>query len=487
MKQAAAPVSAGDHVLVPRPGPAAARARWLRVSTGLWAGTVLAAIATVAMTVVVWGNLTANDGFSELGGAVAAVTYATLGALIVRRAGNLIGWIMMGVGAGLAFLGVASAYAVIAVATYPGAVPAGKLVGLLAECSFAPCTFTIAFMFLLFPSGKLPSRRWRPLAAAGLALAGLTLSGLVVRPRLVQIPAPGGTSLTFQNPLGVAGLWPVLRVALVGTISGLAVVFVAFLAASIVSLVVRYRTGDPLLRLQIKWLAMTALMLAVFLVIALLGIAAGQTWVTNAAYQVVTIVVLFGIPAVMAIAILRHRLFDIDVIISRAVVYGLLSAAFTAVYAGIVLGIGTVAGHRGGPLLTVAAAVCIALLFQPLRHRFQQFANRLVYGERATPYQVLSDFAEDMAGQLGYGEALDRMVSLLAGATGATRAGAWIRMGAELRPVATWPPGSPPAAPVALSGHLELPPPSTRRARCRSGTATSCSAPCPCRNQRTSR
>jgi signal transduction histidine kinase len=347
---------------------------------------------------------------------------------------------------------------VIAVATYPGAVPAGKLVGLLAECSFAPCTFTIAFMFLLFPSGKLPSRRWRPLAAAGLVLAGLTLSGLVVRPRLVQIPAPGGTSLTFQNPLGVAGLWPVLRVALVGTISGLAVVFVAFLAASIVSLVVRYRTGDPLLRLQIKWLAMTALMLAVFLVIALLGIAAGQTWVTNAAYQVVTIVVLFGIPAVMAIAILRHRLFDIDVIISRAVVYGLLSAAFTAVYAGIVLGIGTFAGHRGGPLLTIAAAVCIALLFQPLRHRFQQFANRLVYGERATPYQVLSDFAEDMAGQLGYGEALDRLVSLLAGATGATRAGAWIRMGAELRPVATWPPGSPPAAPVALSGHLELPP-----------------------------
>ena len=277
MNQAAAPASADDHMLVPRPGQPAARARWLRVSTGLWTGTVLAAVATVAMTVVARGNLTANDGFSELSGAVAAVTYATLGALIVRRAGNLIGWIMMGVGAGLAFLGVASAYAVIGAVTYPGAVPAPKLVGLLAECSFVPCTFTIAFMFLLFPSGKLPSRRWRPLAAAGLVLAGLTLSGLAVRPRLVQIPAPGGTSLTFQNPLGVAGLWPVLRVVLVGTITGMTVVFVAFLAASIVSLVVRYRAGDPLQRQQIKWLAMTALMLAVFLVIALLGIAAGQT------------------------------------------------------------------------------------------------------------------------------------------------------------------------------------------------------------------
>ena len=222
--------------------------------------------------------------------------------------------------------------------------------------------------------------------------------------------------------------------------------------------------------------------------VGLLAIVAGRDGqaMKSAAYKVVPIVVLFGIPAVMTIAILRHRLFDIDVIISRAVVYGLLSAAFTVVYAGIVLGIGTFAGHRGGPLLTVAAAVCIALLFQPLRHRFRQFANRLVYGERATPYQVLSDFAEDMAGQLDFTEALDKMVSLLAGATGATRAGAWIRMGAELRPAATWPPGSP-APPPSPSAATPAYPPSTRRARCRSGTATSCSARCPCESQRTSR
>jgi signal transduction histidine kinase len=144
------------------------------------------------------------------------------------------------------------------------------------------------------------------------------------------------------------------------------------------------------------------------------------------------------------------------VIISRAVVYGLLSAAFTVVYAGIVLGIGAVAGHRVGPLLTVAAAVCIAVLFQPLRHRFQQFANRLVYGERATPYQVLADFAEDMAGQLDFTEAVDRMVSVLAGAAGADRAEAWIRVGGQLRPAAVWPRGSlpPPAVPLGPGGAL---------------------------------
>jgi hypothetical protein len=86
--------------------------------------------------------------------------FATLGALIVRRAGNVIGWIMLAAGAAQAFLTIASAYAVIGLATFPGSLPAAKQVGTLAECSFAAVVFTVAFMFLLFPTGTLPSRRW---------------------------------------------------------------------------------------------------------------------------------------------------------------------------------------------------------------------------------------------------------------------------------------------------------------------------------------
>jgi signal transduction histidine kinase len=140
------------------------------------------------------------------------------------------------------------------------------------------------------------------------------------------------------------------------------------------------------------------------------------------------------------------------------VVYGILSAATTGVYAGIVLGIGTLVGHRRGPLLTIAAAVIIALLFQPLRHRAQRFANRLVYGERATPYQALSDLAGDMAGQLDLTEAADRMTSVLAGATGADRAEAWIRVGTELRPAAIWPRDCAPSATVTIGVGGGLPP-----------------------------
>ncbi len=274
----------------------------------------------------------------------------------------------------------------------------------------------------------------------------------------MALPAPGGTSLTFQNPLSAGSLGPVLSTVLIGTLNGLFVVFALFLAVAFVSLAARYRAGGPLLRQQVKWPALMAVGIVICQPIGLLGITARQPWVTGAAETATALVALIGIPAAMTIAILRYRLYEIDVIISRTVVYGLLSAAFTAVYAGIVLGIGTFVGHRGGPVLTIAAAVSIALLFQPVRHRARLLANRLVYGERATPYQVLSDFAEDMVGQLGYSEALDKMVSVLAGATGATRAEAWIRVGAELRPVATWPRGSPAPAPVALSGHLELPP-----------------------------
>jgi signal transduction histidine kinase len=427
------------------------------VVAALWAATVLAAMAEAALTFVARDSLAHGDLASQLALAVSIASYATLGVLIVRQTGNLIGWIMLGAGTAQAFLTIASVYAVIGIATFPGSLPAAKQVGTLAECTFPAVVFTVAFMFLLFPTGTLPSRRWRPVAAAGLVLAVLTTAGLVVHPRLVELIAPGGASLSYPNPLATGDPGPVLRTVLVGTLNGLSAVFLPFLVATFVSLAVRYRTGGRLLRQQVKWLALTAVGFTLCLLIALLGIADGQAQLTTVAYTAVQLIALFGIPAAMAIAILKHRLYDIDVIISRAVVYGLLSAAATGVYAGIVLGIGTFVGHRSGPLLTIAAAVTIALLFQPLRHRAQLLANRLVYGQRATPYQALSDFAGDMAGQLDLAEAVDKMVSVLAGATGADRTEAWIRVGTELRLAAIWPHGSPLSAAVTIGADDSLP------------------------------
>ena len=264
----------------------------------------------------------------------------------------------------------------------------------------------------------------------------------------------------------------------------------AFLGAAALSLILRYRAGGGELRRQINWVALAGAAFALVQLVATVGIVADhgkQPPITGTAYAGSAIIGLLGFPAAITFGILKYRLYEIDIIVNRTVVYGLVSAGLTAVYAGIVLGIGALAGRQGSPLLTVAAAVAVALLFQPARQRAQRVANRLVYGERATPYQVLSDFAESMAGQLDYDQAVDRMVTILAGATGATRTEAWVRVGAELRPVATCP--APPLRPPPFRS-ATMPsclPSRWRRGPPLSGTATSCSARLPCRSRGTSR
>jgi signal transduction histidine kinase len=423
--------------------------------------TALLAVAGVVLTVLAWGALATSDTFSNLGTTVAAVAYATLGALIVRRAGNAVGWLLIAEGMGLAAMALTSAYAAVGIRSYPGSLPAAEQVGAVAEWIFFAIVAVLVFALFLFPSGTLPSRRWRLVAALNPLATGLLLTGFILAPRRVALPAPGGISLTYQNPFspGTAAGHAHSPIPF-GSLNGMTLLSVLFLGAAAASLVLRYRAGAGELRRQIKWVALTGAGFALLQLVALVAIVAdhGQLpTVAAVAYDGTELIALFGLPAVITIAILKYRLYEIDVIINRTVVYSLVSAGLTAVYAGIVLGIGTLAGQQGAPVLTITAAVVVALLFQPLRSRAQHVANRLVYGERATPYQVLSDFADDMAGQLDYDKAVDRMVAVLASATGATRAEAWIRVGAELRPMAAWPGGSGPPGPVPLVAGAALP------------------------------
>jgi signal transduction histidine kinase len=441
-------------------GPGGAPVTHLRRATAVaWFAVAVVALAGAVLTVLASGPLLTSDMISNFLAAPAAVLYATLGALVVRRAGNVIGWFVLGVGAGTAVFSSASAYAVLGI-THPGTLPVPELMALLAEWSFVPVFTAIVFMLLLFPSGTLPSPRWRPFAALVLLATALAMAGFVVHPRLIALPAPGGESLMVANPLGIDSLGPVLSTVLIGTLNSWGVVNTVLLAAATISLAVRYRAGGREARKQIKWIMVAAVVFTVAQLAALLGIAATGTEanpVTTVAFAVVPIVALVGIPALITVAILKHGLYQIDVIINRAIRYGLLSAALTAIYILIVVGIGTTAGYAGGPLLNAAAALAIAVLFQPLRRRAQLLANRIVYGRRATPYQALADVAQDMAAQLDADVALDRMASVLAGATGAVRVDVWVRVGARLQPRAAWPHGSDPPAAVPLTGPVALP------------------------------
>jgi signal transduction histidine kinase len=433
-----------------------------RATAAVWLLNLAAGLASVGLTIAGWDGYRVHDAFWNLVIIPAAVLYASLGVLIVRRAGgNPTGWLLIGVGLAQSAMALTSGWAILGV-RHPGTLPVPGLLGLLAEWTFVPVLSGLAFLFLLYPTGRLPSRRWRPFAAAGLALTGLALAGMLVYPRRMALPAPGGLSLALPNPLGIRSLGPVLSRVLIGTLAGASAVFVVILGGAIAALVIRYRSGSRETRQQIKWIMLIALAGGVCQAIALLALGVNHgrsSLVVTIAYTVIPVIALFGTPAVITLAILKHGLYQIDVIISRAVQYGLLSAVLTGVYVAIVIGIGTLAGYSGGGSgLSVAAAVAVALLFQPVRQRAQRIANRVVYGERASPYQVLADFAEDMAGQLDSGLVLDRMAAVLAGATGAERVGVWIRVGSELRPQVTWPAdGAGPAGPALVPASVPLP------------------------------
>jgi signal transduction histidine kinase len=216
--------------------------------------------------------------------------------------------------------------------------------------------------------------------------------------------------------------------------SVLLIIVPAFLSVvvSFASLLVRFRasTGDE--RLQLKWfVAGGAAVAATFIV----GTFADSPLVSIAQ----SLAVIFFFVAV-GVAILKYRLYEIDVVISKTVLYGLLAAFFTAVYVAIVVGIGTAIGSTHNPFLTVLAVTLIALAFNPARARAKWLANSIAYGKRATPYEVLSEFAEDMAGTYSLEDVLPRTAQMLAEGTGATRADVWLLSRSELVDETTWPP-----------------------------------------------
>jgi signal transduction histidine kinase len=217
------------------------------------------------------------------------------------------------------------------------------------------------------------------------------------------------------------------------------------LVVSFAAVVVRFRgaVGDE--RLQLKWFAAGAACVVVALV---------PTFVSNAGFwlvlQSLAFLVLF---TAIAVAVLKYRLYDIDVVINKTLLYGLVGAFFTAVYIVVVVGLGTAIGSTHNTFLTITAAAVIAIAFNPVRQRAKRLADRLVYGTRATPYEVLSEFSERMAGTYALDDILPRMARVLSEGTGG-RAEIWLRVGDVLRSVATWP-SDEPGAPAAQLGVVD--------------------------------
>ena len=371
---------------------------------------------------------------------VMPLTFALVGGVIARRRPqNPIGWLFLFMGMVIGLGGTASQYARYAAITNPGALPgaAWALWVYTWSGAFVYPAGAATLTFLLMPDGRLPSRRWRAVAVT----AACVTAAIVV----VTALAPGSNTgpdnrPKLDNPAGLAALAGMTNTPLQAVLwlAGLAVGLVAAAAP-----IVRMRRTQGEEREQLKWIAYVIIVTVIIDGLVTAGYFAfpQSPFLAGNTLNFAVIVLGFAValPAATGVAILKYHLYDIDVVISRTLVYGSLAVLITGVYVGIAVGIGELVGSGGKPNLglSILATAIVAVGFQPARERLQRLANRIVYGNRATPYQVLSEFSSQVAGSYAADEVLPRMAAVLQEGTAADSAVVWLRAGDALHPAAT--------------------------------------------------
>ena len=390
------------------------------------------------------------------------VTLFPLGGLLINRQQprNRIGWVMLAIGFFWAVSALAEMYVRWALILHPGSLPGGYVAYAYASASWLPPIVLMGvFLTLLFPTGRPPSPRWNVVAWLGLAVIVVGTLAITFAPGPLDGELP---AVDHDNPLGIDALGGILNVL---AIACWALIPVCMVAAAW-SLVLRFRRSQGVERLQLKWLTTAAAFTASCFALGIAASLPHQSQVEGTSlYTLVDVletisILSFGlIPIAIGIAVTRHGLYGIDAIMSRALVFGALGVFITGVYVAIVVGVGAAIGQRQPSVaLSVVATAVVAVAFQPVRERLQGLANRLVYGSRATPYEVLSDFATRLAGAYTTAELLPRTAQTVSECLGGARVEVWLRSGSRLAREVCWPPDSAAtAASVPIEGD-DLPP-----------------------------
>ena len=396
-------------------------------------------ILLLATVGALFGSDRNPDPFFGIIALVVIAAFSTLGRLIVTRAGNAIGWVFLGMAAAVTLTLPATAYIDAAYEVpYHPSLPGTEYAGWLVNLGPALLAMGIPMLFLLFPTGSPPSRRWRWVGWTWLAGAAMTTVWLMFRPG--EIYGEHGR-FHLDNPFALSFVEPFRF--LFFDIGTACILIAAF--ASIVSLVVRFRRARGEERQQIKWLMLVALAaLILFLFLGLFGLTAepGDHGVDDTIWAILVVVLLVGIPIATALAIFRYRLYDVDVVISKTIVYTGLALFITAAYIAIVVGVGALLGSgRSDTTLQIVATAAVAVAFQPVRQQIQHIANRLVYGKRATPYEVMASFGHRMAEVPSVDDVLPDTAETAARGVGATAARVTLELGDGSERSVTWPPG----------------------------------------------
>jgi hypothetical protein len=372
------------------------------------------------------GDWSAGGLWGGIAYLVAVFTYPAAGWLLAaRRPESPIGWLLLAIGVSWG-LGATGTYADYTVKLHHD-LAGGALVAALASGFWLPAIgITGTFLILLFPDGHLPGRRWRYVAWISAVAMAAGVMGLVFNPgSLADAGYPG-----VQNPLGIDALGPLLGANWVAIL-----VIVAMMVASAASLVVRYRRAHGLERQQLKWLAAAAAGVAViYAVVVPLGVftvpSSQHTPAWLGAAQTASLLSFGLIPIAIVFAVLRHRLYDIDVIIRRTLVYAVLVALLAALYLGGVTLVGGVvrsATGGSGAIGVTISTLAVAAAFQPLRARIQREVDHRFYRARYDAARTLEAFSGRLREQVDIETVTGEVLQVVRHTLQPAHATLWIR------------------------------------------------------------
>lgn len=378
----------------------------------IWAVSLLVTFTTLGYTAVhpLPASVAANFGGTGAGvvGIVFILTFASVGSFLAwKRPKNPIGWLLSATCVSYATAGFGTL-----LADFPRALPVANWLGWLYLLGLGLCVFVI----LLFPTGHLPSRRWRPVAwLAGAGLAGWAL-GNAFAPTILS------ANSQMRNPFGVTG--PAGAIFKVMAVAGVLLTVAGGLAA-VLSLTLRYRHAQPAERAQLKWLVyagalvVAAVLISMGPVVWIMGLGSATTDVQNAMASGAIALV----PVAIGVAVMRYRLYDIDRVVSRTVAYAIVTGLLVGVYAGLVLLATGVLRFHASVAVAVATLVAAAL-FSPVRRSVQHNVDRRFNRARYDADETVAAFANRLTDAVDFDTVRQELASVVQ--TALEPAGLWI-------------------------------------------------------------
>jgi hypothetical protein len=359
---------------------------------------VVCLLATVVFVLLSAGHrapagTAANSGVSAVALSLAGLAFCTVGGLLAsRRPGNAISWIFCVTGVGLSLSILGAAYAKYSVFAVSPPLPGTRLAVLLDDVLGPPCFGLIGAALLLFPTGRVPSRRWRP--ALWLSVTG---SSIIALGYLLKAGGGDPPFESVSNPFGLRG-----ASGLFDALTGFGWMFMGIgVVLAAVAMVRRLRRSRGLEREQLKWIAFAAGVVGVIVALDEISYFANVEGL-NSLRDTLLGVGLAAFPLAAGVAILRHRLFDIDVVINRAVVYASLTAVLAAAYLGSVLLLQLALDRitSGSSLAVAVSTLAVAALFRPARTRIQATVDRRFYRRKYDAARTLEDFSTRLREQV---------------------------------------------------------------------------------------